>query len=1116
MKGRALCAGLALAALLGPVTRAGGDVILDTSFERDEQQVPDRDAPDGWEFALLTQDSDAIGTWQATSARTGNSSLELAPTGGACAWVGPREPVAPAIWMRASAWVRTWQFRGTVAVAMLWYDKTGRAIGEVRSTPPDSMTSWDRVSVEAPAPAQAATLRPILLATGSGMAWFDDFRLASRDQPTVRLLSMTAADTTQGSSWAVSLSVEVTSPMRAAGSVTLELACLSDGSKGAEGTFQTGLDAGLAPGRLDLGPYVLDVGRYATPGRYLLRLRLGSASIDSLSLPNGVINVLRRDRGASEAPHARLEATGPDAADAGGPVTVLVGARLSRASSESPLVSVVLQSGPAAYAATEAFLEEQRQEGECYRYSGRAVFDLPDDLAPGDYELHVCLLGPIAAAESTVLPLAVRSRGAGSRPLCHGQCRSAAGVEHSWRTLGDGTLVWDGMPYMPIGGMVRTRFLSDYNALDPEGNKARWQEFEARTRAIADAGVADVYLTTDPGDLARIPTDAMQRVLDRFEELGLRYGIEIGGAADDGFVGYLVGHELVLRGVVADAQNMMPLGGLPFPPGPQALAVFYDEADGSPLGAFRFPIHEGSIQLKLGLTEGTKGRTYTAYVTPQVFVPAGYGPGDAANDSAFRARKVAVCRTLESLEFGDGLRFLSNPLGRDTGLPPADVIPIFPSTFGLRFAAWLRDEYDGDLGGLQATWCCPDLPSFDAAGRCVSLSGPEGTSFLADEDAGRLYACRVADGSYVSDLEAFRQRIQAESLEDLVAAVKSIVDVPVILEPEAAGTVSTSGEGGTIVRASREVGAHHVSRDPYYGPDGVALSPPRLPPDLARASLVARIAENRTFLRTPWLLATRVVPKLEAGAEPSLIRSTITDVSWTGARGVFFQWASDEMGDTPAPDIRGLPGLLDDLARGSEACGLLSSDGPKLVFSFPARDRLVAGVRDDRPAALDGTVGGAPPIELPDGRWLAPAPVPAPESAAPLIVSLPCAGKHHAAARLLDNYLASDPRASVLALGPREDLGLVPTLDRLYTPDRRATEHGSGEAQVLATVDGLVPAGPSEPGYPDLARLGSLTLFPVAGLTAKDLEWLLCGPPPSDGGARGLRKGPDFGAWRIE
>jgi len=1107
---------LALLALVGPIAGARCDVILDTSFEPEEQQIPDRESPDGWEFALLTADSDAVGAWRQASARTGKASLELAPTGGACAWVGPRESISPATWVRASAWVRTWQFRGTVAVGMLWYDKTGRAVGEVRSTPPDRAADWDRLCVEAPAPAQAATLRPVLLAYGSGMAWFDDLRLVSRDEPALRLLSMTAAGTTQGSSWAVSLSIEATAPMRAAGSITLQLVCLSDGSTACEATFATGFDGGLAPGIHKLGPFVLDIDHYATPGDYLLRMRLGNASVDSLGLPNGIVKVLRRGRGPDEAPHARVEVTAPDTAVAGGEVMVLVRARIAPAPQDPPLVSVLLQSGRAAYAATEAFLEERRHDETYDEFSGQAVLDLPVDLSPGDCELHVSLMGPLAARACTTRGIAVASDGKGSRPVCHGLYRSAAGVEHCWRTLEEGLLAWDGLPYMPIGGMIRTRFLADYSPLDPEGNKDRWREFETRTRALADAGVTDVYLATDPGDLAGTPPDAVQRVVDRFEELGFRYGIEIGGTADDGFIGYLIGHDLEMAGVVAGAENMLPLNGLPFPPGPQALAVLYDDADGRPLGTFRLPIREGSIQLKLGLTEQTKGHTYTAFVTPQVFVPAGYGPGDAANDATFKARKAAVCRRLESVEFGDGLRFLSNPLGRDTGLPPGDVIPTFPSTFGLRFAEWLRSEYDDDLGTLRAAWKCAELPSFDAAGRSVPLTGPGGAGSLADEDAARLYDCQVADGSYVSDLEAFRQRIQAESLDDLVAAIKSIVDVPVILEPEAAGIVAASGDRvGALIRASREVGVHHVSRDPYYGPDGVALSPPKLPSDLARASLVARIAENRSYLKAPWLVATRAAPRLEPGTEQSLVRAATADLSWTGARAVFLQWASDELGDTLAPDIRGLPGLLSDLGRGSEARDLLSSAGPELVFTYPPRHRLIVGVRDDRPAALDGTVGGAPPVKLPDGRWLVPAPTPASESEAPLIVSLPCAVKNHAAARTLDSYLAAEPRASLLVLGTREDLGLVPTLDRLYTPDRRATHYGGGEAQVLASVGGLVPAGPSERGYPDLAHLGAWTLFPVTGLTSEDLVWLLCGVRPRTSAAVSDGR-PGSGAWSIE
>lgn len=1096
-----------LSAALQPV---GADTLVDDSFEEDDLGAAL--TPLDWTCAPLELGSDGVGQWARGMSHRGSRSLSIGQTAGRCAYLGPVNPVREGEWVRASAWASTWRCEIGASIGVMWYGERGRIITVAESEPKLSEGGWTRLRLEAPTPAGAKTVRPFLALAGSGMAWFDDVRVVTRPTAPIVVEEVNAGDARPGGRCSVSLTVRVSQPTVPVESIGLELVALRDARRVAQGSFPlASSDTVLEAGLHRLGPFELQVDPYVPSGPCVLRVRWGDVVLDSVGLANGIVDVSPRRPAVEGGGHwASLELEGPAQVIAGERVPVSVTARVQPRLDSALIAAIELAQGRAVYAATEIVLAALGDSSTgVATHCGHGHLPVPAGVGAGDYTLRALLTGPFAEQPHAEVPCGVASLGSRGKPVGRGSYRSSAGAVHYWRIEPSGVLVWDGFPYMPVGGMIRTSYLNSYRSDDPAGNDQRWRVFEERTRVLAEAGVHDVYVVTSPRGLAGLPTEAVQRVVDRLEALGFRYGLEIGGPADAGFVGYRVGKAYSLGGITTTGEAVIPISDEPLPEGALALVALYDERTGQPVAAMRVPMLAKAVAIRVAEGVGRAGGTFVAYACPQVAVPPGIGSGNPADDTSFRVRRAAVAEALSSLAFGDGLRFLTNPLSGDAGMAPADVVPCFPSTFGRRFGDWLAQRYGGNIARLEQAWGLTEVPGFGVAGRLIPLCGPGPTIPLVEPDGGRMYLFDPGSSAYETDLEAFRQEIQAEALANITSSIKAIVDVPVLLEVEAgAELASRASDGeplGAFLRQPRRTGRHLVVRDTVEGPDGITLSPPRLPPDVRDASIAVRLAENALSLRSPWLVATRV--RMVLGS------ADLTDAARWGARGLFVCWLSDDTG--AEQDLFGNPTALSTVAAaGSDPASLLAHPGPGLLFAFPPRAATPAGPRDDRPLALDGEAGQGAARSIRDGCWLVPAAVLA-EEAGPYVVSLSSARRYRLAAEEVDSALRSSSPPRMLYLGGRDDLGLVPSIDRFLASEPRACTFGSGEAQSYAPGTDLLQQG--EFGGGILATSGALTLFPVRGLRPADISWLLdrlLGPAESVGAPVGLApwRLPTFGA----
>ena len=157
------------------------------SFEEDRNRD---DLPDGWKAHAF--ESAGSTAWDDSTARTGERSLRISDPGrsdsrdwkkSATRWSSATRPVEPGSDYSLEVWVKTQGVTGR-AVARLSWQKGGRWLDEVKTAEVTGTADWQKLSLEAKAPAEADGASIVLeLGYGDGTVWFDDVKASGRSEP---------------------------------------------------------------------------------------------------------------------------------------------------------------------------------------------------------------------------------------------------------------------------------------------------------------------------------------------------------------------------------------------------------------------------------------------------------------------------------------------------------------------------------------------------------------------------------------------------------------------------------------------------------------------------------------------------------------------------------------------------------------------------------------------------------------------------------------------------------------------------------------------------------------------------------------------------------------------
>lgn len=369
------------------------------------------------------------------------------------------------------------------------------------------------------------------------------------------------------------------------------------------------------------------------------------------------------------------------------------------------------------------------------------------------------------------------------------------GISHTWYVNQAHTMIWDGKPFVPVGGMWTSKFIINFDLRNPVQNKANWEYDLAVLGQMKQNGVKDLYLNAVvPG--TRIPAWAWQWIVEHLEEMGFTYGLQLNGVADaaNNNSGYIIrandaggsykvenlttSQEVTLDIATSDVQGFKtPLS---------TLFLVVDTATGevvqSGTGTVD-PVVSGKFKVRANVVV-PDGGLYTVYFTPRIR----FG-GDAMRniwDGADETEQ-AIGNLVSKIETGSGLRLFVDPIVNESGIVNwYESLLMDSPNYRQQFASWLEQKY-GSIDALNTAWnMSVPLNSFGLATQLVPLhNGTEGTSkadqvYLMDSATGQIYSSNIRKGVMWDDHLAFRDESFRDFNNRIADRIKQSVNAPVI------------------------------------------------------------------------------------------------------------------------------------------------------------------------------------------------------------------------------------------------------------------------------------------------------------------------------------------------
>lgn len=526
------------------------------------------------------------------------------------------------------------------------------------------------------------------------------------------------------------------------------------------------------------------------------------------------------------------------------------------------------------------------------------------------------------------------------------------GRTHPWSIDETHSLIWDGKPYLPFGGMFVSSWI--HGQREPDFAKDRQVLRQAR-----DAGIDDLYLNV----LWNRPPATTQRVIDLLEEMDFRYGIQFPFGARTSAPGY---HIDAGRWRIDSARCddlVLPLDDVLKPPaGERSRALYLVISNAS-----------GEVMKSGVVTGSVRGFEIPVAQCPAGGVTVKLVP-ETLNQNWIDEDATALTAWLRRLEFGAGLRFLLDPIGNEYAAP-RNFLPRAPE-WRTVFAAWLQTRY-GTVGSLQQAWGVTEDPArgFTQLARLVPvLAGlppraGRDRGYAVDDGTGEVLAVDLSVSRMWLDMCEAREDFLRTRAQRVAAQLREVVNVPI------------------VVKRHHESTRVWISRDAAQGFDGLGMESYGSGEDLARfngSATYAEVAQNR---RPTWCLVTEFNGvgwrhRQVGYRSRTQLYQDLNELLRLGARGVFMFGLSLHV--TPGDanwsifDLSHDPAQFEWLAtfgRAARADTAWITRRPEALYQYPvqssdARAFLSATVPE---FGLSGSWKGERGVErLGAGRWLAP------------------------------------------------------------------------------------------------------------------------------------------------
>jgi len=459
-------------------------------------------------------------------------------------------------------------------------------------------------------------------------------------------------------------------------------------------------------------------------------------------------------------------------------------------------------------------------------------------------------------------------RGINTRPLGYGTFVDRWGVPHHWYISHTNTLVWDGKPYIPVGGMYLSFFVGEFNEDDPKRNERNWEKDREALKKMKEAGISDIYLNPCCGIFDK-PAWVWQRFFELVEELGFCYGWQV------------TTHVKELHGLTVSKDEFWvrePEGnrysidiysnffGKYWPDNKVYYAAFnpdtgelieFGEAQTEPL--------TNGLRAYVDSAELAKAGAHIHFIPEVVYNPQSDMHDYWNNIDDEYLNKIKAY--LQKVKLGENFRCFIDPLDNEQSLRTETKLIPFSAKYRQMFADWLRARYT-DTKTLKERWALEDELSFLEAAYLIPVS----PNWAINWENQKAYRYDLNKSEMWYDIITFRD-YSIRDYNNIVADVyKSVHDVPVVLKLTDLNSFTND----------RQVGGFDGVGMEAYGEDG----------ELVRGCGGGVYSRAEQASRTIWCLITETnmatpFEELTCYRDPLTLMRELSWMVEIGAKGVY-------------------------------------------------------------------------------------------------------------------------------------------------------------------------------------------------------------------------------------
>ncbi len=486
---------------------------------------------------------------------------------------------------------------------------------------------------------------------------------------------------------------------------------------------------------------------------------------------------------------------------------------------------------------------------------------------------------------SLVLLTLPRCGAASSVVLRQGTYVDSAKSTQSWSISTAGTLSWAGSSFLPVGGAFHPQSLLD-------SSDAAWQVDVQALQLLKSHGVNSVIVWPDK-PIVNVSPASFQRLITYLDTNGFTYGIAFGPGALPRISGFNVRPAVYRFDNAQDTQAVWTIKGV------DAAAYFMADA-----GSDSRVVQKGMARVN--------GDTVTApfvtvgNISRPVVIALPHITADGSEHmpdlwSSFDTYRDNILAFFKNIQFGKGLRFFINPLGRYAAMPASDrhIIPNAPLA-RIEWQHYLKTHL-GTATVISNRWqLSTPIDSIKILARLVPLwSGGRGIPYLYDPKTGethRVETVNTTSTGWWNDFTDWRSGSIKYYLNAVSDVLKNrIADVPVVVTamPNSLFLTQTSPggyDGIAISTSPQQPSRLQQLTGPAYAASSWSSSPLWL--------MAAPIEASRTSLLPPYSTLTA-------------LEQDITSMRSIGFKGFFVDQFSAATDQPKSQNWLSSPQLLD-------------------------------------------------------------------------------------------------------------------------------------------------------------------------------------------------------------